>query len=1176
MKIFFVGLLLSFIGTNLCQKHQTRIFGGSEPPINTFPWMVSVRIDALSSLTHICGGALISDSFVLTSVSCLQATLILPSILSVKAGIHRAFNDTDENAQLRRVTQVITHPNYTATNLLNDLALVMVDKPFNIKGISVSTITLSNQTNLKDFELIAIGWGFMENTTNTTKPPLSMQQVIVRENVECTNEIAANPKTQLCAAGACRGDGGGPLMIHSEGVQQYELVGVISARFSCTSRGIYTRIAPFIDWIFNTMKNPPPPPTFPPIIVIPTIALSTPKPDVLGPPIPFPCNTSYTCGCSSIPVVFHDEPPFPNTTHGRNQGRIVGGENAQPYSWPWVVSIRSQLNTHFCGGSLLNEEWVLTAAHCITNATGIKVHIGVHNLTHPSLQILEVAQRIVHPYYNVSARYFNDIALLRLAQLADLTTAAKHAGITCRPPITAGVDHPQVGTPLAVIGWGQLLSNGIRPQVLRQVRVKTIANDDRRCLNSKTHKERQFCAMVDGGQKDSCQGDSGGPIHQWLGDHWEQVGIVSFGTGCGEAEHPGVYTRLSFYHDWIDAIMKGLNYTTPNVPITTTRTSTDCLTCMEGSGNHGITTLSLSNFTGSISIIESRADDDQFMLSSPPANATGHLFSSNQHFKLITQPILGARSRKKDKFESIITSRRSSYDDSPPLIFPVHRVEKSQHESTDSGIDLSSSTNSSVQYPQQQYFSYYRPLSALNEDVNTTDQKNDIYEQKRGSTSSSDARSNSDTYFKTLKTSKAELPYPLTQQHRALNDLTTRILPTTQTPIQKANPSSLKPLRKSTKLNIIVQPSIPSTRPEPIQSVTRTTSSSSRQTFKTKAVTPLGHYRNPEQIRAHINRSVIDRQQPSHVLKRGTIRQKVIPLDIPASKINTLLTKQSNQSKIIIHSKTNENSTVQHLCVPQPRQTKPTLPLLHHDEVLPEKTQKDKERMNDKHKISNKIFRSRPTPESFKTQQKKENTFRHAQERHWPMNPKRPVVAPVKIQPLPKIPVRPRQKSSEEILVNLLRSTPDGEIHPKRQKLDSSSLQGNLTYRLSTENNQRLPLKDITPIDNDSSSSLSIVSPFHNLPSISTKYQKEHATPSSSVDKSSFSINKLIVPKREEDDLSMNYDSDDGWSNDSIEIIYIDEQYLTQKKKTTPPPSSSSRFIFKPNAPLHQQKILLH
>ncbi|CAF1591845.1 unnamed protein product, partial [Adineta ricciae] len=68
--------------------------------------------------------------------------------------------------------------------------------------------------------------------------------------------------------------------------------------------------------------------------------------------------------------------------------------------------------------------------------------------------------------------------------------------------------------------------------------------------------DRQFCAMVDGGGKDSCQGDSGGPIHQWLGDHWEQVGIVSFGQQCAHANNPGIYTRLSFYHDWIQSVIQ--------------------------------------------------------------------------------------------------------------------------------------------------------------------------------------------------------------------------------------------------------------------------------------------------------------------------------------------------------------------------------------------------------------------------------------------------------------------------------------------------------------------------------------------------------------------------------------------------------------------------------------------
>jgi transmembrane serine protease 9 len=68
------------------------------------------------------------------------------------------------------------------------------------------------------------------------------------------------------------------------------------------------------------------------------------------------------------------------------------------------------------------------------------------------------------------------------------------------------------------------------------------------------------------------KGDSGGPIHQWLDDHWEQVGIVSYGKGCALANHPGVYTRLSFYHDWIQESMNDTDLTT-----TTLRTETTTL-----------------------------------------------------------------------------------------------------------------------------------------------------------------------------------------------------------------------------------------------------------------------------------------------------------------------------------------------------------------------------------------------------------------------------------------------------------------------------------------------------------------------------------------------------------------------------------------------------------------------
>ncbi|XP_038832245.1 serine protease hepsin-like [Salvelinus namaycush] len=248
------------------------------------------------------------------------------------------------------------------------------------------------------------------------------------------------------------------------------------------------------------------------------------------------------------------------------EDRIVGGVDARQGSWPWQVSLQYD-GVHQCGGSIISDRWIVSAAHCFPErnrqVSRWRVLLGsIYNkLTHKNVRVLEVKTVVYHSSYlpfvdpNIDDNS-RDIAVLALAQPLHFTDYIQPV---CLPHYGQRLIDGQMGT---VTGWGNVGYYGTLADVLQEANVPII--NDAVC-NAPDYYDNQittsmFCAGFEKGGTDACQGDSGGPFvaedSLSKASRYRLLGVVSWGTGCAMAKKPGVYTRVSRFLPWISSAMR--------------------------------------------------------------------------------------------------------------------------------------------------------------------------------------------------------------------------------------------------------------------------------------------------------------------------------------------------------------------------------------------------------------------------------------------------------------------------------------------------------------------------------------------------------------------------------------------------------------------------------------------
>ncbi|CAI5790579.1 transmembrane protease serine 9-like [Podarcis lilfordi] len=539
----------SFTG---CGKpiNSPRIVGGQPASNGSWPWQVSI----LQSFYPICGGSLIAEQWVLSAAHCFFNSMGSLLQYNVLLGAYQLSNLSD-NAVISDVEQIILHPDYNGlSGSTGDIALIKLKSPVKFTNyiLPICLPESSTQFPLNEYCWVT-GWGDIRSevplpdprTLQEVKVPLIIREICnILYNSRPVLGLGWDPiKQDMICAGypeggkdSCQGDSGGPLVCQLEGVWTQAGVELVGAELSRGPSKRRTTEA--------SRQRGEPMAVVPSSLLLGLLQLIVLK-DV--------ASSEAVCGQSVI------------------SPRIVGGNPAPEGAWPWQVSFMEK-NQPICGGSLINEKWVVSAAHCFTKGyEQYDVLLGAYQLSIPpsSLVVTAVGQVISHPDYNGNDGSPGDIALVELTASLDLSD---YILPVCLPDSSAQFS---MDTSCWVTGWGQVKDGEALPppQTLQELEVPLIDRDTCNSLFNSAPApdlpqnpvlDDMICAGYPEGGKDACHGDSGGPLVCRCDAGWTLAGVVSWGEGCAEPKHPGVYTLVPYYANWISDNVPNISFVACN------------------------------------------------------------------------------------------------------------------------------------------------------------------------------------------------------------------------------------------------------------------------------------------------------------------------------------------------------------------------------------------------------------------------------------------------------------------------------------------------------------------------------------------------------------------------------------------------------------------------------------